>query len=69
MAKNKLRKITLWVPTDLLEAALASGDRNITAAVRAGLKLIAAGKSYDKLLRYKGKVSLNLDLNELRRDR
>ena len=69
MHKKKQKKITLWVPIDLLEAALKSGNRNITSTVQDGLKLIAAGKSYDKLLSLKGKVRLGIDLEELRRDR
>lgn len=70
MAKSqKKQKITLWVPTDLLEAALDSGSGNITTVVRKGLELIAASSAYSKLAAMRGKGGINLNLSELRKDR
>jgi hypothetical protein len=66
---SKKRKITLWVPTELLEAALESGNGNITSVVQKGLALIAASSAYTKLSKMRGKVRVNLDLNDLRKDR
>jgi hypothetical protein len=63
------RKITLWVPTQLLEEALASGDGNITETVKKGLSLLAASKAYAELKKMRGRVKLRLNLAELRADR
>jgi hypothetical protein len=67
--KPEYKKITLNIPTALLEAALSSGGQNITQTVKTGLQLIAAKNSYAALKRYKGKVKFNITLDELRRDR
>ncbi|MBW2268850.1 MAG: hypothetical protein JRH16_09745 [Deltaproteobacteria bacterium] len=63
------RKITLEVPADLLERALASSGEGITQTVRQGLKLVAAGRAYEELRRLRGKVKLGIDLEALREDR
>ena len=67
--KPALKKVTLNLPVELLEAALAVGGQNITQTVRAGLELIAAKNAYAGLRRYKGKVKFNVSLDELRYDR
>lgn len=75
MAKKKQKappaqkKVTVYLPTDLLERALASTDGNITETIRKGLELMAASQAYDSLRRLRGRVSLSLDTKELRRDR
>jgi hypothetical protein len=63
------RKITLEVPEDLLERALASSGKGITQTVRRGLELVAAGRAYDELRRLRGHVKLGIDLESLREDR
>jgi len=63
------RKITLEVPEDLLERALASSGEGVTRTVRRGLELVAAGRAYDELRQLRGKVKLGIDLNTLREDR
>lgn len=63
------RKITLEVPEDLLERALASSGEGITRTVRRGLELVAAGRAYDELRQLRGKVKLGIDLDALRDDR
>jgi hypothetical protein len=63
------RKITLEVPADLLERALASSGEGITRTVRRGLELVAAGRAYDELRQPRGKVKLGIDLDALRDDR
>ena len=65
----EMRKITVEVPEDLLERALASSGEGITGAVRRGLTLVAAGRAYDDLRRLRGKVKFGLDLDALRQDR
>ena len=63
------RKITLEVPEDLLERALAASGEGITQTVRRGLELVAAGRAYDELRQLRGKVKLGIDLEALREDR
>lgn len=63
------RKITLEVPEDLLERALAASGEGITRTVRRGLELVAAGRAYDELRQLRGKVRLAIDLEALREDR
>ena len=63
------RKITLEVPEDLLDRALAASGEGITQTVRRGLELVAAGRAYEELRRLRGKVKLGIDLEALREDR
>jgi hypothetical protein len=63
------RKLTLEVPEELLEQALAASGEGITQTVRRGLELVAAGRAYDELRRLRGKVKLGIDLAALREDR
>jgi hypothetical protein len=63
------RKITVELPRDLLRKAQRSTGEGITATVRRGLELVAAGRAYEELRRLKGKVALSIDLDTLREDR
>jgi hypothetical protein len=63
------RKITVEVPEELLERALASSGEGITETVRRGLTLVAAGRAYEGLRGLRGKVRFGLDLEALREDR
>jgi hypothetical protein len=63
------RKITVEVPEDLIERALRSSGEGVTATIRRGLELVAAGRAYDDLKALRGKVRLRLDLERLREDR
>jgi hypothetical protein len=63
------RKVTLQLPVDLLEKARRSSGERLTATIRKGLELLAAGAVYDELKRLKGKVSFTIDWRKLRHDR
>ncbi len=63
------RKITLHVPASLLKKAQQQTGQGITATVRHGLRLVAAGDTFRKLRQLRGKVSIKLDLDTLRDDR
>jgi len=63
------RKITVEVPEDLIERALHASGEGVTATVRRGLELVAAGRAYQDLRALRGKVRLSLDLDRLREDR
>lgn len=63
------RKITVHVPEDLLAKAREQTGEGITATVRRGLRLVAASRAYGRLRELRGKVRLEIDLDELREDR
>ena len=63
------QKVTIEVPTDLLNRARRSTGEGITATVRRGLELVASRSAYEELRRLRGKVHLAIDLAALRRDR
>lgn len=63
------KKITVHVSEDLLRRAQEATGQGITPTVRRGLELVAAGKAYEKLRSLRGRVKLDLDLEQLREDR
>jgi len=63
------RKITVGLPRELLRKAQEATGAGITATIRRGLELVAAGRAYEELLRLRGKVPLSIDLGQLREDR
>lgn len=63
------KKITVHVPEDLLREAQEATGLGITPTIRQGLQLVAAGKTYEKLRRLRGKVKFSRDLKALREDR
>lgn len=66
---GETRKITVEVPEELLEGALATTGKGITQTVRRGLELVAAGRAYEELRRLRGKVRVGIELEALREDR
>ena len=63
------RKITVEIPVDLLEKAQRASGTGITQTVRAGLQLIAATRTYDRLRQLRGKVRFSRTFDELKADR
>ncbi len=62
------RKVTVELPADLLRRAQKSSGDGVTATIRKGLELVAAGEAYRDLRKLKGKVSFSIDLESLRDD-
>ena len=62
------RKITVHVPSDLLERARTTTGQGITATVCEGLQLVAGAEAYRKLRELRGKVTVSVDLDRLRED-
>jgi hypothetical protein len=63
------RKVTVELSGELLRKAQRTTGAGITATIRRGLELVAAGRASEELLRLKGKVPLSIDLEDLREDR
>jgi hypothetical protein len=63
------RKITVEVPSDLLEKAQRASGTGITGTVRTGLQLVAASRAYSQLRSMRGKVRFSRSVAELKADR
>ncbi len=64
-----LRKITVKIPTALLEDAQKLTGGGVTETITAGLEKLAASPAYRKLLVLEGSCKLDLDLEASRLDR
>lgn len=65
----KTQKITAHVPVETLRRARAATGEGVTETVRLGLEMLASARAAAELRRLRGKVRLDIDLEELRRDR
>jgi hypothetical protein len=63
------KKVTVMLPTELLERAIKASGEGVTSTLRKGLELVAAKDAYRGLLSLKGKFDLQIDLKESRKDR
>jgi Fe2+ or Zn2+ uptake regulation protein len=66
MAKERMKKLTILVPEDLLRRARKATKGGATPTVRKGLELLAAQDVYDRLLALEGKVKFSLTWQEMR---
>lgn len=64
-----LQKITVEVPAPLLEKARGVSGAGVTATVRRGLELVAAGNAYASLRKLRGRAKFELSARQLRDDR
>jgi hypothetical protein len=63
------KKITVQIPAELLTKAQKASGAGITQTIRTGLELVAAGRAYERLLQFQGKVRFSKTLQELKADR
>ena len=63
------RKITVEVPAELLKEAQKASGRGITQTVCAGLELMAASRTYARLLSLRGKVHFSRSIEDIKADR
>jgi hypothetical protein len=63
------RKITVHVPADLLHRAQRFTGQGVTETVRQGLRLVAAGETFQRVAKLRGKVKFSIDYATLREDR
>ncbi len=68
MAKPRMQKLTVMVPSDLLRKARRATKAGATPTVRKGLELLATQDVYDQLLKMRGKVKFGITWQELRGD-
>jgi len=66
---SEMRKITAFVPADLLASAQAYTGEGVTETLRQALEKLAHQAFYDRLRALKGKVKFDISLDELREDR
>jgi len=63
------RKITVEIPSSLLEKAQRASGTGITQTIRTGLQLVAASETYARLRQLRGKVHFARTAAELKADR
>jgi hypothetical protein len=66
---KRARKVTVEIPPDLLEKAQRASGAGVTQTIRAGLQLVAASGTYDRLRQFRGKVRFSKTVAELKADR
>lgn len=66
---SAVQKITVEVPAELLARARAASGGSLTATVREGLRLVAAGQAFKNLRALRGKVRFSESVATLRQDR
>lgn len=65
-----LRKITVHLPSDLIDGAQAATGAGVTETVRQGLEKLRREEFYRQMKALRGKVDFgNLSLDELREDK
>jgi len=63
---EQIRKITVHVPADLLEAAQKETGQGVTETVRKGLELLRRAQAYRQMEKLRGKVKFKFTVDELR---
>ncbi|MDR2884900.1 MAG: hypothetical protein LBV09_07310 [Deferribacteraceae bacterium] len=66
---SDVKKVTMYLPRELLERAIDSTGKGITETVRDALAEIIASNASAKIAQYRGKVQMTIDIDELREDR
>jgi hypothetical protein len=68
MQTSTVRKVTMQLPEDLIEKAMAATGEGLTPTVRRGLEALIAVHSFDRVRELRGKVKFSIDFDSLRRD-
>ena len=64
-----LRKLTVIIPSELIEKATKDTGKNITDTIKEGLEMIQAKNAYLGLLKKRGKEKIILDVKSLRAEK
>lgn len=66
MADEAIKRVTVNLPAELLADAQAAVGKGITDTIVAGLELLARRRAYEKALALRGRLDLDIDLDESR---
>ncbi len=69
MRAQKIKKVTMELPEELVKEAQAQTKQNLTETVRQGLEILVSRRASRSLAALQGKLDLKINLTELRRDR
>lgn len=61
-----VRRVTANLPRKLLREALVTTKSGITETLVEGLRLIRRRRAYEKAMALKGKIHLNIDIDQAR---
>jgi hypothetical protein len=65
----KARRVTANLPEDLLKDAMDTSGKGITETLVAGLRLVRQSRAHGKAMALRGKIRLDIDLEESRERR
>ncbi len=63
---NQIRRITANLPQGLVDQAMAVTGKGVTETLVEGLRLVRRSDAYTRAMALKGKVELDIDLEESR---
>jgi hypothetical protein len=66
---ERLREITVLVPTDVLEKAQAYTGEDVEQTVIAALRHLASVRAQQELLKLRGKVKFSISHDDIKRER
>lgn len=69
MENTQTRKVTVHLPGHLLETAQAATGLNVTDTIKEALRQMAARRAGEQLTKLRGKLDLQIDLEESRADK
>ena len=65
----RIQRITANLPEDLLREAMQVTGAGITETLATGLRLVRRSRAYERAMRLKGKIRLEIDLETSRERR
>lgn len=66
MIDNMTKRITANLPAALLDEATSASGKGITETLIAGLELVKRSRAFAKAQAIRGKIHLDLDMDEIR---
>ena len=61
---GELRKITINLPADLVDAAMEDSGKGLTQTIREALEAMRARAAYDRMLALRGQVAFQMTWQE-----
>ncbi|HBF12665.1 MAG TPA: hypothetical protein DDW49_04630 [Deltaproteobacteria bacterium] len=63
---DQIKRVTLNLPKKLLKEALSISKKNMTETIVMGLEFLRRHRAFEKAKKMKGKIRLNLDIDNAR---